>query len=110
MQFGFTVIKTENFAVLVLMVAYSLAKAKEGVRISYTALFSNKLNNMEKCMRCGHEIIIGGNFMLSEINGEELNEEDDAMVTNAHCPYCGARYELTDTPESEKKNYPYWNE
>ena len=89
------------------MVAYSLAKAKEGVRISYTALIT-KPNNMEKCMRCGHEIIIGGNFMLSEINGEELNEEDDAMVTNAYCPYCGARYELTDTPESEKKNYPYW--
>ena len=64
---------------------------------------------MEKCMRCGHEIIIEGNFMLSEINGEELNEEDDAMVTNAYCPYCGARYELYDTPESEKKNYPYWN-
>lgn len=54
-------------------------------------------------MRCGHEIIIGGNFMLSEINGEEFNEEDDAMVTNAHCPYCGAGYELYDTPESEKK-------
>lgn len=89
------------------MVAYSLAKAKEGVRVSYTALIT-KPNNMEKCMRCGHEIIIGGNFMLSEINGEELNEEDDAMVTNAYCPYCGARYELTDTPESEKKNYPYW--
>ena len=63
---------------------------------------------MEKCMRCGHEIIIEGNFMLSEINGEELNEEDDAMVTYAICPYCGARYELTDTLESEKKNYPYW--
>ena len=43
LQFGFTVIKTENFAVLVLMVAYSLAKAKEGVRISYTALY-----NLEK--------------------------------------------------------------
>ena len=40
---------------------------------------------------------------------EELNEEDDAMVTNAHCPYCGARYELYDTLESEKKNYPYWD-
>jgi DNA-directed RNA polymerase subunit RPC12/RpoP len=63
---------------------------------------------MEKCMRCGHEIILEGNFMLSEINGEELNEDDDTMVTYAHCPYCGARYELTDTPESEKKNYPYW--
>ena len=70
---------------------------------------SIKPNNMEKCMRCGHEIILESNFMLSEINGEELNEEDDAMVTNAHCPYCGARYELYDTPESEKKNYPYWN-
>jgi DNA-directed RNA polymerase subunit RPC12/RpoP len=63
---------------------------------------------MEKCMRCKHEIILEGNFMLSEINGEELNEENDAMVTYAHCPHCGARYELTDTPESEKKNYPYW--
>ena len=69
---------------------------------------SIKPNNMEKCMRCGHEIILEGNFMLSEINGEELNEEDDAMVTNAFCPHCGARYELYDTPESEKKNYPYW--
>lgn len=46
--------------------------------------------------------------MLSEINGEELPEDDDAIVTYAHCPHCGARYELTDTPESEKKNYPYW--
>ena len=46
--------------------------------------------------------------MLSEINGEELAEDDDAMVTNAHCPHCGARYEIYETPESEKQNYPYW--
>jgi redox-regulated HSP33 family molecular chaperone len=65
---------------------------------------------MEKCMRCGHELIISGNFMLSEVNCEELSEEDDAMVTNAHCPFCGAGYELYDTPESEKYKYPYWNE
>lgn len=58
-------------------------------------------------MRCGHEIILEGNVMLSEINRGEL---DDTMVTYAHCPYCGTRYELTDTPESEKRNYPYWNE
>jgi len=61
-------------------------------------------------MRCGHELIIEGNFMLSEISGEELSEDDDAMVTYEHCPHCGARYELTETPESEKKNYPYWRE
>ena len=47
MQFGFTVIKTENFAVLVLMVAYSLAKAKEGVRISYTALLKSRKVGLE---------------------------------------------------------------
>ena len=35
-------------------------------------------------MRCGHDLIIGGNFMLSDICGEELNEDDDAMVTNAN--------------------------
>jgi len=46
--------------------------------------------------------------MLSEINGEELSEDDDAMVTNASCAYCGASYEIYDTPESERDNYPYW--
>ena len=63
---------------------------------------------MEKCMRCQHDLILENNFMLSDF--DDVNEEDDAMVTYAHCPYCGARYELTDTPESEKIDYPYWNE
>lgn len=65
---------------------------------------------MEKCMRCKHKLILEGNFMLSEINGEELQENDAIMVTYAHCPYCGARYELTDIPQSKKKNYPYWKD
>lgn len=65
---------------------------------------------MEKCMRCQHDLILECNFMLSEINDNEyMEEDDDAIVTYAHCPYCGARYQLTDTPESEKKDYPYWN-
>lgn len=72
-------------------------------------LLSLHYYTMEKCMRCGHELIIEGNFMLSDYD-ETLNEEDDAMVTYEHCPYCGARYELTDTPQSEKKLYPYWGE
>jgi DNA-directed RNA polymerase subunit RPC12/RpoP len=63
-----------------------------------------------KCMRCGHDLIIGGNFMLSEVTGTELDEDDDAMVTNASCPHCGASYELYDTPENEKPNYPYWDD
>lgn len=60
-------------------------------------------------MRCEHEIILEGNFMLSEINGEMLSEDDDVMVTHAYCPYCGAKYDLYDVSETEKKNYPYWN-
>lgn len=63
---------------------------------------------MLKCMRCNHDLIIGGNFMLSEINGEELLDEDDAIVTNASCPYCGAHYEIYDTPESERNQYEYF--
>ena len=63
---------------------------------------------MEKCIRCNHNLILESNFMLSDFDETLTEEDDDAMVTYAHCPYCGARYELTDTPESEKKNYPYW--
>lgn len=89
------------------MVEYLLAMQK--VEESCSFIRSRNFYNMEKCMRCKHNLILESNFMLSEINGEELSENDDAMVTYAHCPYCGARYELTDTPENEKKNYPYWN-
>ena len=48
--------------------------------------------------------------MLSEVTGAELDDGDDAMVTNASCPHCGASYELYDTPENEKVNYPYWDD
>ena len=66
---------------------------------------------MLKCMRCDHELIIGGNFMKSDFDyDEELPEDDDCMVTNATCPHCGASYEIYDTPESEKEMYPYWND
>ena len=61
-------------------------------------------------MRCGHDLIIGGNFMMSDVTGENLDEDDDAMITNASCPHCGASYELYDTPENEKPNYPYWDD
>ena len=62
---------------------------------------------MYKCMRCRHDLIISGNFMVSDLN-EEVNEDEDSIVTNMVCPYCGATYEVYDTPESEKENYPYW--
>lgn len=61
-----------------------------------------------KCMRCGHDLIIGSNIMLSDLNGEDINEDDDAMITYASCPNCGVSYEITDTPLTERCYYPYW--
>ena len=59
-------------------------------------------------MRCNHSLILLGNTMLSDAGLADC-DEDDAMITDAKCPYCGAFYEITDTPESEKKNYKYWS-
>ena len=39
----------------------------------------------------------------------DLFDGEEVMTTYAMCLHCGASYELTETPESEKKNYPYWN-
>ena len=46
---------------------------------------------------------IVNNRNLKYYTKDKIFEEDYVV-----CPYCGARYELYDTPESEKKNYPYW--
>lgn len=63
---------------------------------------------MEKCMRCNHDLIIENNFMLSEII-DLTSDDEDTMITSCKCPYCGLTYEIAETPESEKKNLPYWN-
>ena len=63
---------------------------------------------IEKCWRCGKELICSGNFMLRDWEGENMDENDDAMITDYTCPYCGASYSVTDTPNNEKKNYPYF--
>jgi len=49
--------------------------------------------------------------MASECGFSDSEEEDrDAIVTDYSCPYCGAYYQVVDTPESEKEHYKYWNE
>lgn len=47
--------------------------------------------------------------MESDIDGSELEEDEDAMITEFSCPYCGASYTVRDTPKSEMKNYKYFN-
>jgi len=65
-------------------------------------------NYYERCWRCGKKLICSGNFMISDWEGVEMNDDDDAMITDYICPHCGAEYSITDVPESMKKNYPYW--
>ena len=36
-------------------------------------------------------------------------EDDDAMITDYYCPFCGAEYSVTDTPKNQEKNYAYFN-
>lgn len=70
---------------------------------------------MEKylCFRCKHELIISSNWMGSDIGAIEEDKaltDEDFMITSMSCPYCGAGYEVYDTPESEMCHYPYFNE
>ena len=46
--------------------------------------------------------------MLSDFSDEPLEDDDDSLATHYYCPYCGADYVVTDTPNSEKENYPYF--
>lgn len=63
---------------------------------------------MCKCIRCNHELINNGNAMLSDLVVVD-SQEDDAIITYMSCPFCGAEYEVTYTPEREQQNFPYWN-
>lgn len=46
--------------------------------------------------------------MVSELEGVEMNEDDDTIVTEYSCPFCGLEFSITDTPISQMKNYPYF--
>ena len=61
------------------------------------------------CWRCGRELMCMCNFIASECGYiDEDDEDNDSIVTTYSCPYCGASYEVIDTPEGEKMEYEYW--
>ena len=64
---------------------------------------------MCKCFKCNHELIITGNSMLSDYY-ECDTEDDDTLISYMTCPNCGMQYEVTDTPKSEEKDFPYYSE
>lgn len=47
---------------------------------------------------------------LGFLDEEKSLTDEDFMVTEMSCPYCGASYAVYDTPVSEMSNYPYFNE
>lgn len=69
------------------------------------------------CVICGHELVTENNVMVSDVIGEELSDNDDAMITYAHCPMCGCTYEMQDASNTELKfdedyvgSFKIWNE
>ena len=64
-----------------------------------------------KCFRCNHQLMIDNNFMATDIGivqEDKFLTSEDFMVTTMTRPYCGASYEVYDTPEEEQENYPYF--
>lgn len=57
---------------------------------------------MRYCILCGTELILGGNFMASDMDESITDEKSDAMITNATCPNCGAIYNMTDASQLER--------
>ena len=65
-----------------------------------------------RCFKCKHELCIDDNWMGSDlalVPDKKALSDEDFMVTLMSCPYCGASYEVYDTPLSEIDNYPYFN-
>ena len=47
------------------------------------------------CDRCGHSLLMGGNFMLSDMD-DTVSEDNDSIGVDCHCPNCGALYSIVE--------------
>ena len=67
------------------------------------------MDGFGRCYVCGSPLTWNSDFMKSDIYGEELNDDDDAIVRNLSCGHCGASYTLAkETHESSVRgrNWP----
>ena len=55
-----------------------------------------------KCNRCFHDLVV------DEIMDEY--DEDYGKTYYLSCPHCGAKFECTEVPEEEKKNYEFYDD
>ena len=53
------------------------------------------------CTRCAHEL---------ELEDIWEGDEDYGNTYVLHCPYCGARYECTEVPYSERNEYDFYKD
>lgn len=47
-----------------------------------------------KCPICGHYVYWSADFMLSEMEGVDLPEEEDSVVGVCSCPHCGSSIDI----------------
>lgn len=62
---------------------------------------------MYTCWYCDHEVAWIGDFMESEITGEEIKDPRyDRVVGYYKCPHCGSDFEFRQGPGcEEEENY-----
>lgn len=58
---------------------------------------------MYKCWHCGCTCAWVGDFMESEVSGEEIPEEYDRVVSYYTCPECGSDYEFRQGERYEEE-------
>lgn len=50
------------------------------------------------CDKCHHPLLMEGNFMLSD-RDKTVNEDNDTVGVDCHCPYCGSSYSIVERKE-----------
>ena len=59
---------------------------------------------MYKCFNCGSEIIWQNDWMLSELDGIDYDEDDDRIVNVLYCPNCHSDiYVVHPSPNMDKE-------
>jgi len=57
------------------------------------------------CFNCGHQLIWQSDFMLSELDGIDYDEDDDRVVNILYCPNCHSDVWVMHPSENMTKEY-----
>lgn len=64
-----------------------------------------------ECLFCSTELIWDSDFDAKEVDEDEYEGDDSAIVSFYTCPKCGRKYQISDPTKEERENEykEYWN-